>query len=165
MFEVFLYRIVLLMKKLIIWKCISSVVKMYWLQNVVKCISSAFQNVVKKFFCIYIYLIVMISTSSHSTFVRFILKNPQVWTLLMGVVYINVSILWGVIFKGKEHTIFSEEYLLAKHFQLLHGPHSEVAFPWYSEQHVLLMWMMAVVNLNKTRECVRVENPIDFILF
>lgn len=84
---------------------------MYWLQNVVKCISNAFQNVVKKIVSIYIYLIVMISTSSHPTFVRFILKNPQVWTLLMGLVYINVSILWGVIFKGKEHTVFSEEYL------------------------------------------------------
>lgn len=40
MFEVFLYRIVLLMKKLIIWK--------------------AFQNVVKKTVSIYIYLIVTI---------------------------------------------------------------------------------------------------------
>lgn len=145
MFEVFFYRIVLLMKKLIIWK--------------------AFQNVVKKTVSIYIYLIVTISTSSHSTFIRFILKNPQVWTLLLGLVYINVSILWGAIFKGKEHTICSEEYLLAKHFQLLHVPHSKVAFPWYSEQHALLMWIMVVVNLNKTRECVRVENPIDFILF
>lgn len=147
------------------FKCSQDVLTTKCSQIYFKRISSAFQNVVKKFFSIYIYLIVMISTSSHSTFVIFILKNPQVWTLLMGVVYINVSILWGVIFKGKEHTIFSEEYLLAKHFQLLHGPHSEVAFPWYSEQHVLLMWIMAVVNLNKTRECVRVENPIDFILF
>lgn len=142
------------------FKCSQDVLTTKCSQMYFKCISSAFQNVVKKIVSIYIYLIVMISTSSHPTFVRFLLKNPQVWTLFMGGVYINVSILWGVIFKGKEHT-----YFLSKHFQLLHGPHSEVTFPWYSEQHVLLMWIMAVVNLNKTRECVRVENPIDFILF
>lgn len=108
MFEVFFYRIVLLMKKLIIWKSIS------------KCSQ---EN------CFYLHLFNCDNFYiSHSTFIRFILKN-QVWTLLLGLVYINVSILWEPFSRERNTQFALRNIFLAKHFQLLHVPHSKVAFP------------------------------------